>query len=382
MSAPVEIRQVENQSDLEAFFRFPWQLYQGDPHWVPPLLSLRREQLDKSKNPAWQYMEGEYFTAWRGDKIVGTISAHINHRHNEFHEEHIGWFGMFEVYDDQEAATALLDTATGWVRDRGYDAIRGPASFTTLEEVGLLIDGFTRPVLLMPYNPPYYRQLVESAGFVKAMDVHSVIFEREALVKANTIERAGKITERLQRRSGAVIRPMNRRRKKQEFELFKEIYNRAWEKNWGFVPMTEAELDAMVESLSMFLDPDFAFFAEIDGEPVGFMLSVPDLNQVLHRVYPRPGVPELWSMAKALWHWKLRPVITGMRTPLMGVVEEHRDKGIDIALYYATVKTIWPHKRYQWLDASWILETNELLNILDSFGGRIYKTHRFYEKKF
>src|SRR5512145_355428 len=150
---PVEVRPVKTPSEFKAFFEFPWTLYKDDPNWVPPLLSMRHDLLDKHKNPAWdEYMEGEYFAAWRGDKIVGTIVAFVNHRHNQFHQEHVGWFGMFETYDDQEVATALLDTATEWVKARGYDAILGPQTFTTHEDVGILVDGFTRPVLLMPYN--------------------------------------------------------------------------------------------------------------------------------------------------------------------------------------------------------------------------------------
>ena len=178
MSNPVAVRKVENAGDFRAFFEFPWHLYKNDPHWVPPLLSMRRDLLDKEKNPAWaEYMEGDYFAAWRGDQIVGTIVAYINHRHNKFHEEHIGWFGAFEVYDDQEAATALLETAAEWVKSRGYDAVRGPQTFTTHEECGLLVDGFTRPTLLMPYNYPYYQQLVENAGFHKNMGCLQLPYE-------------------------------------------------------------------------------------------------------------------------------------------------------------------------------------------------------------
>lgn len=381
MSHPVIVRKVESREDFRAFFEFPWTLYKNDPNWVPPLLSIRRDLLDKKKNPAWEYMEGEYFAAWRGSQIVGTVTAFINHRHNEFHEEHIGWFGTFEVLDDSEAAAALLNTAAEWVKARGYDAIRGPQSFTTHEECGLLVDNFSPPVLLMPYNPLYYQKLLEQAGFQKAMDVQCVYYDRELAEKNHAEERMGKIVKRILERGNITIRKIDKKRLQQEFERFKEIYNAAWAKNWGFVPMNEKELDALVESLGQFFEPDFAFFAEVNGEPAGFALSIPDLNEALIRAYPRPGVPEILSLIRVLWHWKLRPVIKGVRMPLMGVKAEYRNRGIETALFYYTLMAILP-TRYTYVDAGWVLETNDLLKITDSFGAPRYKTFRFFEKRF
>ncbi len=170
MTDPLSVRKVETKADAKIFLEFPWTLYQGDPYWVPPLVSMQRRKLNKRKNPAWQYMEGEYYIARRGDRPVGTVAAVINHRHNEFQKEHIG---CFEVYEDAEAAHALLDTAADYVRSCGYDAIRGPASFSTNDECGLLIKGYDdSPVILMPYNPPYYQCLLETApGFGKIISL-------------------------------------------------------------------------------------------------------------------------------------------------------------------------------------------------------------------
>ncbi len=382
MAAPVTVRKVDSAADFKAFFEFPWSVYRDDPNWVPQLLSMRRELFDKTKNPAWQYMEGDYFAAWRGEQIVGTVTAFVNHRHNEFHDEHIGWFGSFEVYDDQEAASALLDTAAQWVSARGYDAIRGPATFTPHEEVGLLVDGFTRPVLLMPYNPPYYQRLVETAGFHKAMDVFSFSLNREKTLATGLFERLERLTKGIMKRSNITVRSVDRKNLNADFELFKELYNAAWEKNWGFVPMTEAELDALVKSLGQFFDPKLAFFAYVDGDPAGFLLNIPDFNQVLHKVYPRPGVPEVWSLLKALYYWKLNPVIDWMRAPLFGVKEQYRRKGVDAALLYYGLQTVLK-ERYQSCDQGWILETNQpMIGVVRSIGGEVYKTHRFYEKEF
>jgi GNAT superfamily N-acetyltransferase len=383
MAHPVTVRKVENAADFKAFFEFPWQVYRDDPYWVPPLLSMRRELLDKHKNPAWEYMEGDYFTAWRGDRIVGTVAAVINHRHNEFHQEHIGWFGAFEVYNDPEAAAALLNTAAEWVRSRGYDAIRGPQTFTTHEECGVLVDGFMRPTLLMPYNYPYYAALVEQAGFVKVMDVYSFHLDRHRAVESGLDKRLKRITESVARRYKIHIRPIDRKRLKEEFVLFKELYNQGWEKNWGFVPMTPRELDNMVASLGQFFDPDFAFFAEVAGDPAGFVLGIPDFNQVLHKARPRPGVPEIWTLLRAAYYWKINPVIDWLRIPLLGVREPYRNKGVDVALYATILEACLNSSHIVHADGGWILESNfDMVSIAQNMGMDTLKTHRFYEKRF
>ena len=381
MSQAVTVRKIENAADFKAFFEFPWTIYKNDPNWVPPLLSMRRDQLDKHKNPSWEYMEGDYFGAWRGDKIVGTIAAYINHRNNEYHKEHVGWFGAFEVFDDQEAATALLNTATEWVKAKGYDAIRGPQTFTTHEDVGVLVDGYTRPVLLMPYNLPYYKTLIEGAGFAKSMDVFSFHLSRQGAAEHATSERLERLTKAVMKRNKITVRQIDSKRLKEEFTLFKEIYNAAWDKNWGFTPMTPKELDGMVNSLGQFFDPRFAFFAEVDGVPAGFVMGVPDFNQVLKAANPRPGVPEVVSLLRALWHWKIRPIIDTARIPLMGVKEAFRNKGVDAVLYYYVLTALLAAPNIQHSDSGWILEVNEnMVSIALSFGSTIYKTHRLYEK--
>jgi len=382
MSQAVMVRKVENAADFKAFFEFPWTIYKDDPNWVPPLLSMRRDQLDKKKNPSWEYMEGDYFAAWRGDKIVGTIAAYINHRHNEFHKEHIGWFGAFELYNDQEVATALLNTAAEWVKAKGFDAIRGPQTFTTHEDTGVLVDGFTRPVLLMPYNFPYYKTLIEGAGFTKSMDLFSFELSRQGAAEHATGERLERLTKAVMKRNKITVRQIDSKRLKEEFNLFKEIYNAAWDKNWGFTPMTPKELDGMVTSLGQFFDSRFAFFAEVDGEPAAFVMAVPDFNQVLKAANPRPGVPEVVSLLRALWYWKLHPIIDTARIPLMGVKESFRNKGVDAVLYYYVLMALLKAPNIQHSDSGWILEVNEnMVSIALSFGSTIYKTHRLYEKR-
>ncbi len=376
----VTVRKVETQADFKAFFEFPWKLYRDDPNWVPPLLSMRRHLLDKNENPSWEYLEGDYYVAWRAGEPVGTVAAFVNHRHNEFHNEHISWFGFFECIDDQDVATALLDTAAAWGRERGYNALRGPQSFTNMDECGLLVDGFARPVMLMPYNPPYYQRLVENAGLAKVMDTHSAMANWDILHEAGAVDRVNRIADRIKRSQSITVRGLDRKNLKAEFELFKDIYNHAWEKNWGFTPFTSKELDALVKSLGSFIDPELACFGYVGGEPAGFLLCVPDFGQVLHRAYAKPGTPEFVTLIKALWHWRIRPKINWIRVPLMGVVEGQRGKGVDLAMY-AYIMDAVGRTRYDHVDGGWVLETNRaMLGLVNQFKMNIYRTYRFYEK--
>ncbi len=378
---PINIRRVETKADFKAFFEFPWTVYKNDPNWVPPLLSMRHEVFDKEKGAAWEYLEGDFFTAWRGDKIIGTIAAYINHRHNEFHQEQVGWFGAFECYDDHEVAAALLDTAVTWVKDKGYSAIRGPQTFTTHEDVGALVEGFSRPILLMPYNPSYYPRLFEAAGFVKVMDMMSFTYDRETVLSSNALERLDKVTTRMMQRNKITVRRFDIKRKSEEFALLKELYNAGWEQNWGFVPLTERELNGLIESLGIFLDPRLVYFSYVDNQPAGFILAVPDFNQVLQKTQARPGIPEFLSLIIALFHWKVRPVMTWTRIPLMGVKPEYRGKGIDATMYFNLLRTILTETPYPHNDSGWVLEINKnMIGIAETFGGIAYKRFRLFEK--
>ncbi len=382
MAEALAVRRVEGDRDFRAFFEFPWRVHRDSPAWVPPMLSMRHELLDKQKNPAWSYMEGDYYVAWRGAQPVGTIAAFINHRHNEFHNERIGWFGAFDVLDDQEAATALLDTAAGHVRRLGYEALRGPQTFTTHEECGLLIEGFGRPVLLMPWNPPRYQAHVEQAGLVKFVDLYSFAMSRDMSADSGLAQRLRRITQQVMKRNRITIRPIERKNLSADFSRFRELYNAAWDCNQGFVPMTEAELDALVAGLGQFLDPDFAFFASVDGELAGFVLGIPDFNQVLQKAAARPGVPEPLTLLRAVWHWKLRPVIDTVRIPLLGVRAEYRNKGVDVALYHHILDACLAHPRMQKADGGWILESNEaMVRVAKNMRLEPYKTHRLYERR-
>lgn len=377
---PVTVRKVDSPSDFKAFFEFPWTVYKDDPNWVPPLLSMRSELLSKEKNPAWDYMEGDYFVAWRGSRPVGTVAAFINHRHNEHWDTRVGWFGAFECIDEQTVADALLSTATEWVKAKGYPVIMGPQTFTTHEEVGLLIEGFEQPLLLMPYNPPYYQRLIESAGFDKSMDMYSFYYDWDQVARDNFEERLTKIVQWRMKKGGITVRASDPKDRRGDFAIIKQLYNDAWDANWGFVPLTPRELDAMIESLGMVFNPDWTFFGYIDGKPVGLVMSVGDFNQVLRHAKPRPGVPEPFTLLRALWHWKVRPKITRIRVPLMGVVPEHRNKGVDLVMIYHLVHAL-KNTGITQADAGWILESNhDMAGVLRGFGMDTYRTYRVFEK--
>ncbi len=386
MSSPVSVRKVESKAQHQTFLRFPWTLYRDDPCWVPPLVSMQRHKLDKQKNPAWKYMEGDYFIAWRGDQPVGTIAAFVNHRHNEFQHDHIGFFGLFEVYDDPEAAHALLATAAEYVQAKGYDAIRGPASFSTNDECAVLIKGFDDPpVILMPYNYPYYQRLLDTApGFKKAMDVYSYNITLKDWTASAKLEQTQRVTRKNNERRDISVRTIDPKHVKRDLQLLKQIYNQAWDDNWGFVPMSDDELDALVKDLGQYLEPRLAFFALVKDEPVAFLLAFPDLNQPLHAAYPHPGKPELVSMAQVLWHWKLRPKISRIRIALMGVKEGYRGIGVEAAMFvelFEQALTISAETGWSYADAGWVLEVNEpMQRLVTAYGGDDYKHYRFYER--
>lgn len=376
----IDVRKVSSKADFKAFFEFPWTIYRGDPNWVPPLLSMRRELFDRQKGAAWEYMDGDLFTAWRGDQIVGTIGVVENRRHNEFHDERIAWFGAFDVFDDQEAAHGLFEAALAWARGRGLTALRGPQTFTTHEETGLLVEGFTRPVILYSYNKPYYQRLVEAEGFTGVMDTYGYYLSAAKAIEIGTLDRLNRLSTAIEKRNKIRVRMTDPKNLKQEFQLLKDLYNAAWEKNWSFVPMTPRELDVMVKSLGQFFDYRLSFFSYVDDEPAGMVMGLPDFNQVLQKAQPRPGTPEVWTLLRALYYWKVARIIDWGRVPLLGVKEKFRGKGVDVVMYAALLRSMIENG-YKHSDSGWILSTNQpMTGIAKNVGGEVYKVYRYYEK--
>ena len=333
-----------------------------------------RKLLSRRKNPFFQHAEAEYFLAesrgGRGAEVVGRIAAIHNRGHNEFHEDTVGFYGFFESINDQPVADSLFHAAANWLKRQGLTVMRGPVSFSTNDECGLLIDGFdTPPAVLTPYTPPHYVDLTERAGFTKARDLflyHSVDDQLpERLIRgAKLIAKRKKVT----------LRPIDMKRFSEEVELIKKVYNSAWERNWGFIPMTEAEIDHMAKDLKPVIVPELVVFAEREGELIGFAVALPDLNVALKtnpsgRLFP--------GILKILW--KARK-ITRLRIILLGVVPKYRGYGADALMYH----WIWEKGYalgYRWAEAGWILEDNAAMNNgLLRMGFERYKTLRLFDR--
>ena len=332
--------------------------------------------LDRSKNPFFEHADAEYFLAERGTTVVGRIAAIANQLHNETHNDRVGFFGFFECADDQAVADALFSAASDWLRTRGFDTIRGPVSFSVNDECGLLVDGFeTSPTLMMPHNPRHYVRLVESAGFAKAKDlwVYQGGDERQYVPVPDRLARG---TELIRKRLGITLRPLNMKDFAGDVERIKEIYNVAWEANWGFVPMTEREIDHLAEQFKPVVIPDIVPFAEKDGKVIGFGIVLPDLNAVLRTNRSGRLLPVI---PKLLWSLKMGK-IRRARIPLLGILPEYQGKGIDAMLYH-WIWTRCGQRNITWGEAGWILEDNPAMNAgLEKMNFRVYKTYRLYDR--
>lgn len=375
----LQIERVQSDRQLRQFAAMPWRVYEGDANWVPWLYFERLDFFSKKKNPFFDHAEGDYFIARRNGETVGVIAALLNHRHNEFQQENVAHFGVFEVLDDKEAALALLETACDWARDRGVERILGPMNLSTNDECGTLIEGFDRPpVVLMTYNPPYYVDFIEEAGFEKAMDLLAWLRNLKLLVEQMP-QKMHRVIGRVKQRYGLEVRPVDMRHWDEEVARIKMIYNSAWERNWGFVPMTDAEIEHLAASLKVILDPALIFMVEHQGEAVGFSLTIPDVNQPLRRIHPGPSVLGSYLAAGRLFLQRYNTDL--VRVLALGVREEFRARGVDALLYYETAKAAL-ERGYQWAEASWILETNDSMNrSIEMLGGEVYKKYRVYEKR-
>lgn len=366
------VEPVRGRADLERFIRLPYRLYRDADRWVPPLLFERRRHLDRRRNPYFQHAEAEYFLARREGRVVGRITAQVDRRFNEFQGNDWGHFGFLECEPDPEIAEALLDQAAEWLRERGRDRMIGPLDFSTNHECGLLVSGHEhRPQVLENWHHPYYADLLEGHGLSKEIDLlkwHLDVSDRE-LVLPPVVE----LAERLEPEHGITVRGMRRRDLRAEVQRFMEIYNVAWERNWGFVPLTEAEVEHYVRELRPILDENWAMVAETaDGEAVGVALTLPDYNQVLAKLHGRL-LPLGW--VKALW---ARRKIDAVRVFALGVKPAYQHTGVAAAMYvrHFEMAAKTPQKGGE---MGWILETNTPMNrAMEAMNGRIVKRYRIF----
>ena len=371
----VEIRHVTTRRDLNTFVRLPWAIYRNHPLWVPPLKFDVRNRLDRAKNPFFEHAEAEYFLAFRDGDPVGRITAHYDRNFNRFHNNEWGMFGWFEARDDPLVAGALLDAAEEWLRDRKRDRMVGPLSFSTNDQdAGLLVDGFDRePLILNQWTQPYYPALLEGAGLTKAMDLY--MWELWVDYPACVHPAIGRMAEEVKTKHGIDVRGMRKRDLRAEVDRFLEVYNEAWERNWGFVPLTDEEVRHYAKELKPILDENWAFIAEKEGETVGAALTLPDYNQVLKHLNGRL-LPIGW--AKALY-WRRK--INRVRVFALGVKAKHQHTGVAAKLYTehfdSAART--PQKGGE---MGWILETNKSMNrAMEGMGGKIVSTYRLFEKE-
>ncbi|HKG02438.1 MAG TPA: hypothetical protein VKB03_04605 [Conexibacter sp.] len=372
----LDVRPVASKRDLTTFIKLPWQLYRNEPNWVPPLVSERRQFLDRRKNPWFEHGEAEYFLAWRDGRAVGRITAQVDRIFNEFQDNTWGLFGFFECEQDPEAAAALLAAAEQWLRARGRDRMVGPMDFTMNDECGVLVEGFERPpIILTNWTPRYYPALIEGAGMVKAMD--TLMWELHIQGRERVHPAIWRMAAAVETKHGITVRPMRKKDIDAEIDRFLEVYNAAWERNWGFSPLTEREVRHYARMLKPLLDEHWAFIAEKeDGEVVGAALTLPDYNQVLRRMKGRV-LPFGW--AKFLWY---RRKIDRVRVFALGVKREYQHTGVAARFYelHFDSAEVTPQK---WGEMGWILESNKSMNrAMEGMGGTVARRYRLYERLF
>jgi len=368
----IRVVPVTTKKDARDFIRFPWKVYHGDSKWVPPLMSEVKDKLDVQKNPFFEHARRELFLARRDDEITGRIGGIVDDNHNAFHDEKIVFFGLYESLNDVETARAMLQTVAVWGAERGMEVLRGTVNLSLNDECAFLIEGFdTPPVVMMPYNPPYYPELMEACGLTKAKDLFAFIMSRDH----DTTAKVKRIIDTVKKETTITCRSFNKKKLDEEAEVVKFIYNNAWERNWGFVPWTENEMNHMVKSLVRMADLDLVIIAEDRGKPIGFAFGFPNYNEILIKMNGRLFPTGIFKLLLG------RKKIKGIRAIVFGILKEYRQTGVSYLLYSKLDETARA-KGYEWCETSWQLEDNTPVNnFVASLGGKIYKKYRIYDQK-
>jgi GNAT superfamily N-acetyltransferase len=370
----VEVSPVNSKSDLLSFIKLPWKIYEENPYWVPPLIMDRKKLLNKKINPFFKHGDAEYFLAYKDSQPVGRIAAIQNDLHNKYHNDKVGFFGFFDSINDQEVANQLFDAAKNWLKKKGFDTMRGPANPSSNDEYGMLISGFDDPPrLLMNYNHEYYISLCEKYGLTKAKDLLAYKLTAEKVFQSEKLKRVADLAAK---RSGIKIYSLNIKDFKKDLDKVKYIYNKAWALNWGFVPLTDEEIDHMAKDLKPLVEPSLVLFGEINNQLVGFALTMPDYNQIFKemngRLFPFNFL-KLWTKKKN---------ITWSRIITLGLVPEFQRKGLDAVFYWEIVNRA-KNIGITLGEASWILEDNDMMNRgAEALNAEVYKKYRIWEMSF
>ncbi|HVQ58221.1 MAG TPA: hypothetical protein VMS60_04860 [Solirubrobacterales bacterium] len=373
----VTIRPVRGRRELKRFVKVPFGIHRDNPQWVAPLIYERMQFLDPGKNPWFEHGEAQLLIAERDGEPVGRISAHLDRRWDEYQGGSDAMFGFFETVEDAEVARALLEAATEWATAQGRERILGPMDFTTNDEIGILIEGYERrPMILEPWHPPYYRELIESLGFGKTMDVLMWELQFGDLKEGERFDPSiHAAAKKALEDEGIAIRNMRKREMADEVRRFMDVYNEAWGKNWGFVPITDAEVEFQAKNLKQVLAENWTYMAEKDGEVVGAALTLPDINQVMAKMNGRL-LPFGW--AKFLLG---RRKIDQCRVFALGVKHEYRHSGVAAGLYLRHLEEAAVPGGIVGGEMGWILETNEAMNrAMEGMGGEVVKRYRLYER--
>jgi GNAT superfamily N-acetyltransferase len=370
----VEITPVRGLRDLREFVALPFRLHAGT-QWIPQLKLERYLFLNKRLNSFFTHGEAEYFLGRRGGRVVGRVTAQVNHAANDHHGRRWGNFGFIEFEDDQEVVDALLAAAETWLRERGMERMVGPMDFTMNDESGVLIEGFERePMIRQPWHPPYYQQRLEAGGLTKAMDL--LMWELWFTDRYTGLMKViPDVAEQARSKHGVTIRKMSRRHLRREMEEFGKVYNAAWSKNWDYVPWSKADLDAYTHEMQLVFDKDWFMVAEIDGKTAAVAITIPDINQVQKKMKGRL-LPLGW------WHYLNKGrIIDRVRVGFLGVLPEYQHTGVAAALYMEHFDMAEQTRR-KGGEMGWILETNKAMNRgMEAMGGRIVKRFRVYERE-
>jgi GNAT superfamily N-acetyltransferase len=373
----VTIRPARSRRELKGFVKVPFRLHRDHPQWVAPLVFERMEFLSREKNPYFEHAEAEFFVAERDGEPVGRISAQVDHRWDEYQGGSDAMFGFFETSDDPEVARALIEAATEFAVSKGRSRLLGPMDFTTNDEIGILIEGYERkPMILEPWHPPYYRELIEAEGFAKTMDVLMWELQFGDLKQGEEFDPAiHAAAKKALEDEGITIRNMRKRDMAAEVRRFMDVYNEAWGDNWGFVPITDAEVEFQAKNLKQVINEDWTFMAEKDGEVVGAALTLPDINQVMAKLNGRL-LPFGW-LKFLLGKGK----IDQLRVFALGVKHEYRHTGVAAGLYLRHLEEAAKPAAIGGGEMGWILETNKPMNrAMEGMGGKVVKRYRLYER--
>ncbi|MBF0557448.1 MAG: N-acetyltransferase [Nitrospirae bacterium] len=367
----VEVKEAATKGDLDAFIKFPLQLYQNDPFYVPQLTRDLKAHYSVA-NPFLKQAEVKFFLAYKDGELVGRITSIINPDHNHYHNEDAAFFGFFESINEPAVADALLIRVRDELSKKGIKVMRGPMNFSTNDECGFLIEGYdSTPVLMMPYNPPYYNDLMEASGLAKAKDLYAYNYVFTGTPPEKVVRVAS-----LAKKKGITVRPIDMKNFLRDMGAFKDVYNAAWKDNWGFIPLTDEELSYSAGRLKQLVIPEFTLLAQLNGETVGFLGFLPDFNFVLQKMHGRLTPV---TLMKALYYSRK---ISGLRVLLYGTKPEYRNRGVDAALLSVGYENIIKRGGYRNVEFSWILEDNvPVQRIIEMFGATLYKKYRIYEKR-